>query len=405
MDSKYNYDNKPTNAQMAMQYKLQYGFNHFTSTLQRAWDSLSLIQKIVLVGIMALIIYFIIKLIIQQRKWASIKEGQTEPLFLSDLEWDSGGKKIYVGAKNPQPVVEGNRLPAGPNTSEYTYSFWLFMNSYNPFVPGADGAKAKGNITDREYSGEISNIFYRGNKDYDKKEDATQVPGVWFGGQNNSKLYVVVMLESGVLELITFDDFPINQWVNVTVVVSDRVVNVFFDGKLENTTLLKMKSKAVGSSYGLYIGRVGDGFPGEMAYLQYYNKALTTGKIEEIYEYYKRKIDDFMNNFNQWRTGGNLVPATPVDPICIPDDGSGSGSGSGSDGSGGFMSMWNKIKNDGSSMISDAKNEAAKLKSGAGGAGGVSGAGGKLKSDESNILNKAHSAENSAEAKLKSWGL
>lgn len=412
MDSKYNYENRPTNAQMKTQYNLQYSLNHATATIKAAWNSLSLLQKIVLVGIFALVIYFIIKLIKQQRKWAAIASSQTEPLFLKDLEWDSSAKKIYIGNK-PLDVIPGNKLVAGPN-NEYTYSFWIFMNSHNPFVPGAEGAKGAANISNRAYAGKFNNLFFRGAGEYKPGVDIVPTPGVWFGGKSNDKLLLEFRLVNGKNEVITVDDVAINEWVNVTFTVAEKVVNIFINGKLERSVILSAAARHPGKGFGLYVGHVGEGFPGEMAYLQYYASALGSRRIEDIYEYYKRKLDEFMENVNYWIINGKVVPAVPTNLECIPVDGSGDGSGGGSgsgNGSGsGMGSLFANMRAKVEGVVKEGESKAKGFKTdltadGNGTSSSDAGTGvfGDLKGDVSSMESRMKGDKNSATKKMDGW--
>ena len=410
MNSSYNYENRPTNAQMKTQYNIQYGLNHTAATIKAAWNSLTLLQKIVLVGIFALAIYFIIKLIKQQRKWAAIASSQTEPVFLKDLEWDSAAKKVYIGNK-PLDVIPGSKLVAGPN-NEYTYSFWIFMNSHNPFVPGADGAKGAANISERAYANKVNNLFFRGAGEYKAGIDNDLSPGVWFGGQSNDQLLLEFRLVNGENEIITVDDVAVNEWVNVTFTVAGKVVNIYINGKLERSVMLSMAAKQPGKGFGLYVGHVDKGFPGEMAYLQYYASALESRKIEDIYAYYKRKLDEFMENVNYWIINGKVVPAVPTNLECIPvdDSESGSGSGNGTDGGeGGIGGLFASMKAEVSGAMKTGESDVKGFKTDltADGNGTSSGDGtsvfGDLKEDVSSMKSRMMSDKGSATKKLDGW--
>lgn len=418
MNSRYNYENRPTNAQMHTQYNLQYGLNHVTGTIKSGWNSLTLLQKIVLIGIFALGIYFIIKLIQQQRQWASIKASQTEPLFLSNLEWDSSGKKIYIGNK-ALPVIPSTKLPEGASgfasgNPSYTYNFWIFMNENNPFVPGADGATGKANISDKAYNKKMNNLFYRSTQKYKKSQDTIMTPSVWFGGQTNNALYVKLTVagkDGNILETIEIDDIAVNEWVNVTVTVSDNVCNVFINSKLERSTLLKGVAKAPSKTSDLHIGGIGDGFPGEMAYLQYYSKVLTPQQIEEYYQYYLRKITDFMNNFNHWALDGNLVPAVPTDVKCLPDGDDGFLSGLENVAKNAYNSARSGLadaENDASSDMTSAKADVSSVGNNDDGKGSGSNANGHtalggLQADYSSLEGKANSVKQSAVKTIDNW--
>lgn len=420
MNSSYNYENRPTNAQMLTQWNMQYALNHAVATIKAMWNSLSLVQKVVLVGIFAVAIYFVIKLIQQQWRWAAIASSQTEPVFLKDLEWDSGAKKIYIGNKK-LPVIKGSSLPPDIN-NEYTYSFWIFMNNRNPFYPGADGASGPANMEQSEYKGKFNNLFYRGNGELtaggDIMNQNLQTPGVWFGGQSNDALAIRFSTSDGFDEVIEIGDMPVNEWANVTFTFSGpsgsrSVVNVYLNGKLERSAQLKKNPRMAGKGFGLYVGHVGKGFPGEMAYLQYYGSALDSQKIQEIYQYYKRKIDEFMANFEYWQINGNTVPAVPTNLECIPsgvDDGEGEGDvdtdpDSAPQGGGGFLSG---LKKDVAGVEKKFKTDMTADGNGSASEGWGVDLNGKMKSmgvqgDVSNMKKMFSGNDSEAKKKLDSW--
>ena len=370
-----------------------------------------------------MIIYFIVKIIIQQRKWASIKNSQTEPLFLSDLEWDSSGKIIYVGYKNPLTLPSSTshiKLPPYKPQEGYTYSFWLFMNGNNPFYPGAKDAKGAANISDNAFAGKINNIFYRGSGEY-KLGKTKMCPSVLFGGNEGNTFFLAFTYgtkQGTLIEQIAIDDFKVNEWVNVTVTVLGRVINIFYNGQLERSVQLVNTPDTPGNGYNIYVGSVDDGFPGEMAYLQYYRGVLQTGRIEDIYQYYKKKIDAFMTNVNYWVLNGKVVPSVPTDLHCIPvtGDGDGDGDGDGTGGSsgsgGGFMaSLEGKFDDFKSKATAEASKLDSKVKGSASNGSG-SGIFGDLQGDYSNMKSDISShtdskssdgKANDAVTKLEQW--
>tara|TARA_B100000989_G_C19529302_1_gene468743 strand:+ start:3566 stop:4294 length:729 start_codon:yes stop_codon:yes gene_type:complete len=81
---------------------------------------------------------------------------------------------------------------------------------------------------------------------------------------------------------INLRDFKYQIWQNVIIVVNNKQVDVYLNGKLTKSILLPNIPWI--SNDNLYIGQAGNNFFGHVALVEYVNDALSTNKVEELYD-------------------------------------------------------------------------------------------------------------------------
>lgn len=230
-------------------------------------------QKVLFVALIILAIFMIVLLIKQHRKQAAFLKSQNEPVFLpiKNDKPHNGSKEVEI----PNKKVSHQASP------QFSYSFWCFINTRKTHRIRKTWANYK--------YGDWKCILYKGGPLTDGVSK-DQAPGFWLFPKIN-KLWVVVKTKNGPEngEGIVYDDLPLDEWVNITLVVLDQSMDLYLNGKLERS--IALKGNVVINKSKLNICPNG-GFPGEIAYVQYYNTSLTPQKVYEIYEEYKF----FMNN-------------------------------------------------------------------------------------------------------------
>lgn len=275
------------------------------SNAREGFGKMSTMKKFLLVGgilLLLVMIGIIIKFVRdQQRK----KKFSSEPLFMTGIEENKphNTKKIYRYT-NPNtgrvtPYIP-NQYFNDRNGSEFTFSYWMYI----------DG---------REWNyrfGEWKHIFHRGtspilpidgettggeNEQITKL--TTQMPAFWLSPKENTLNCSLTTGDSGE-ERITIEDIPINKWINVVLVVGNNSGNLYMDGKLYRTVnLMKTLNATKDAVYVNYFG----GFGGKMAYLQYFDRALTPKEVEDLYREFKTNIDKYIKNmFNKEISKTNL---------------------------------------------------------------------------------------------------
>jgi len=201
---------------------------------------------------------------------------QATLLIIKQLFGSSGHTIILKGIKN---AAKGKTIKQDPNLKEsvtilrsdnqktgieFTYSVWL-------------------NIFNLEPTGQRKHIFHKGS---DELDDDTSMyipnhsPGLYLDATSN-KLIVVMNTFNKVSEEITIDNIPFNNWINVSIVVRQKIVDIYVNGILAKRHELSGLPK---QNYGnVHINKNG-GFQGSLADLSYYNYAVGPAKLRAVAE-------------------------------------------------------------------------------------------------------------------------
>jgi hypothetical protein len=197
---------------------------------------------------------------------------------------------------NPgQPIV----IPIPTNMSPdlrvkqggvYTISFWMYITSWD-FRSGL--AKSVLQITDSNittndllttilYPNEsklMIRVFNDGVSDGPDYTDVKQAATLFNGGGNLN-----LFTPSGLVPQCDLSDIDLQRWINVTVSVNGRIVDVYYDGKLARSCVLPgvPGASATGKQV-VTIGRAG-GFMGKISGVQFFGYPLTPDRIYAIYQ-------------------------------------------------------------------------------------------------------------------------
>ena len=202
---------------------------------------------------------------------------QVTLLIIRQLFGSSGHTHVFKGIKNgnknvtiaQDPNIKGSvtilRSDNKKNGIEFTYSVWL-------------------NIYNLEPTGQRKHIFHKGNIDDLDSETNMYIPnnspGLYLDATTN-KLIVVMNTFDKVTEEIPIDNIPFNNWINVSVVVKQKIVDVYVNGILAKRHELSGLPK---QNYGnVHINKNG-GFNGSLADLSYYNYAVGPAKLRATAE-------------------------------------------------------------------------------------------------------------------------
>ncbi len=140
-------------------------------------------------------------------------------------------------------IIEGTHIESS-STTEFTYTFWLYVNS---------------SLWNTENNGNWKHILHRGNVDTEKTNPLDgnlllQVPGIWLY-PNTNRLWCVVSTEGGPEygEGLIFDNLAIDRWTHISVVLLNNTLDLYIDGKLEKTITLYKNTKIVNNMDHLYL--------------------------------------------------------------------------------------------------------------------------------------------------------
>ena len=139
---------------------------------------------------------------------------------------------------------------------EFTYTMWLcFMDLQYNF-------------------GKWKHIFHKGNKD----AYPNRAPGLWLHPKDNI-LRVYMNTYDNILEYIDIDNIPLKKWIHVGIVVNQKTLDVYFNGKLRKRREL---SSVPRQNFGnVWINMFG-GFDGFISNFRYYRNSLEYNDMEKI---------------------------------------------------------------------------------------------------------------------------
>lgn len=232
--------------------------------------------------VVVIIVFFIIKFIYD----AYNSKSKYEPILIP------GPTDI---SQLPKPF-SGNLLPMSSTGSEYAYSFWIFINDWN-FNYGKPKC-----------------IFVRTSEDIGKFTTAS--PSVYLYPKEN-KLMVRVSTLNGEqpYDHVTYnpckknmpntysdvnpshmcreafktttacdiDNIPLQSWVNVSITLWNRTLDVYLNGKLARSCVLPGIPLVDPTNLSLlHVGR-GNTFNGYISKLKYFNRAITASEAYDIY--------------------------------------------------------------------------------------------------------------------------
>ena len=167
--------------------------------------------------------------------------------------------------------------------SEYTYTFWLFINDTN-FSSLSSRASCSANSSPL-----LKHVFHKGSHDFYSKKDGNnasyhypilQSPGVWLHPDTN-KLGINFNTYNNIVETCDIGNIPLNMWVNITIILIGNSVDVYVNGNLKKRQKLEGVPKL---NYGdLYVNNW-NGFLGYLSKLRYFNYAIQPYMLDEIYK-------------------------------------------------------------------------------------------------------------------------
>ena len=197
----------------------------------------------------------------------SILGYSNEPVLLNGTV---DAENLIVVAQNPNstgaiPVLRSNNQNDG---LEFTWSVWVWIK--NPPLNSDPVARPN----------QYKHIFSKGNDDIDTNGLATpnNAPGLYIS-PNYRDLVVVMNTFDIIKEEIVISDIPIEKWINVIIRCNQHNVDVFINGTLTKSHILKGVPK---QNYdNVYIGLNG-GFSGKVSLLRYFAYAVGTNKIQSI---------------------------------------------------------------------------------------------------------------------------
>jgi hypothetical protein len=213
----------------------------------------------------------------------------------------SAKQSAIVDAAKPITITS-NQLPALFDGGEFTVSTWIYVNKwshrsgFNKSILSIGGSSSFDTI--RIYLGPFKPTLH---VKLHTRESASSAGASSAGAANTAgavgsvgealdastrnATFNVIQTSSGLLNQSTLCDLPevdLQRWINITVAVNGRTVDVYLDGKLSRSCVLPSHFKVSPSGYSAYLLGYG-GFGGMISTTTMYDAALNPERVYQNY--------------------------------------------------------------------------------------------------------------------------
>lgn len=141
---------------------------------------------------------------------------------------------------------------------EFSYSVWIFV---------------------QDWTRGWKNIFVKGDKSAGAGTSASRAPGLWLYPDTNA-LHARINTYASPNEGCDIKNIPLQKWVHIVYVLNNRTVDIYIDGKLERSCVLRGVPKL--NNKPLYVCD-NNGFFGKISNLVYYRYAMKPNEVYEVY--------------------------------------------------------------------------------------------------------------------------
>ena len=231
------------------------------------------------------------------------KNGENNLNFVKNIFTKYYNKKNYVHKKIKNGDINYKlQLRKDKVNNQFTYSFWMYINN--------DSGNCLNKYLNKKMNLEGDNLNYnwfnyrnddyklilhRGEelKDNISTTELFQYPGFWLDPKMTN--LSVIFANNGKNESFILENLDLNKWINITCVIDGFAIFLYKNGKLQLTGTLKNVYPSVASTNIFYLGGNNTsirniGFPGYLAYFNYYNRVLLSEDVNELYKENLEKI-------------------------------------------------------------------------------------------------------------------
>ena len=225
----------------------------------------------VIIGIILLLVILCVVGYFLYKHFTNVRKQMSKSKLLVPYIRDASIYKSFSNSSIPQSL-SGN---------EYNINMWLYVNTYSYRLNEDKCILFKGDIN--------SSII----NDIDDIVNENANPSIWLKKNENTlviKVGLDTLLDSnsgnGIkTDVCEYKNFPLQKWVNVNVSMRNNVLDIFIDGKLVKSCILKGSPTInSGDIHLCKQGYNGYGFNGYISRLEYTNKALDYDSIIDNYK-------------------------------------------------------------------------------------------------------------------------
>ena len=159
----------------------------------------------------------------------------------------------------------------GSGSTNYTYSFWIYINDYNKFY------------------GEKKMILERSKTENNK---TTYFPRIYLGeNQNDIHIEISKQLKSGMPvnnHEIVINSIPLQKWNHIIMTKSGNTIDIYIDGKLVKTSIMPTVAQKPEADEPITLTKANEsnnkGFAGYLSKVNYYSTSMNTREAYQLYK-------------------------------------------------------------------------------------------------------------------------
>lgn len=174
---------------------------------------------------------------------------------------------------------------------EYTLSFWMYISNWDYRSGQAKSVIQLIDTKTPDYA-LLTTILYpneakmmvrvhtEGKSDADTDYTLKTNSAALLSGAGNAAMFA----PSVTMPMCDIQDIDLQRWVNVTICVNGRIVDIYYDGKLNRSCVLKGIPYVPENSTQAVVWGNNGGFGGKVSGIVFHGYALTPDKIYSIYQ-------------------------------------------------------------------------------------------------------------------------
>lgn len=232
---------------------------------------------------------FVVLLKAGTRLLSYIFTPSSDPVLLNGMKDGSNYSMIPVDPSQSHavPILRSKDQHDG---LVFTWSTWIFLKQ--PDMP--NHGCAPGACPDER--GRFNHIFSKGSSTQGSNGimQPNNAPGLYVSNDYRRLAFVMSTFENP-NETIIIDDIPINHWINVIIRQDQHRLDIFINGTLTRSAILK---SVPNQNYDPVFLSLNGGFQGYISQLQYFAQAIGANKIQSIIDA-GPNLRDLDGNLNQ----------------------------------------------------------------------------------------------------------
>ncbi len=225
--------------------------------------------------------------------------GYSGDVYIIKGMTNSNKEKVVTSNPNNKDSVSIIKSVNQDDGIEFSWNVWFYIDEvsnsfeYKRIFSKGKGMKDSSNLNSTlklehsPYSKIINNSPGLYITNYIPDDTSSVAPNITFTNDISNVSLVIALntynpsnSDTEFAELITVKDVFIKKWMNCTVIVKNRTVNVYINGKYNKQKILN--NIPVQNNYDTYIGD-DSGFKGYISNLKYYNRAISYEEVRSLY--------------------------------------------------------------------------------------------------------------------------